>query len=71
MKNFKYEGFYHYMHNPSTGIFSLTCKEKISIFSLKISMDEEKARRSRRQPILYKAAVEIHNNFKGPLEETS
>jgi hypothetical protein len=34
-------------------------------------MDEEMARRSWRQPMLYKIVAEKCNNFKGPSEETS
>jgi hypothetical protein len=46
MKSVKYEGFYHCMHNHLIGIFSLTSKEENYRLSLKISMDEEMARRS-------------------------
>jgi hypothetical protein len=71
MKIVKYEGFSTIciiIQLKST----LNFKEKKKIrLDLKISMDEEMARRSGRWPIPYKKIVEIYNNFKGPSEETS
>jgi hypothetical protein len=43
---------------------SLLQGENLRIFSLKSQMDEKMARRSRRQPILYKTAVKVDNKFK-------
>jgi hypothetical protein len=48
MKSVKIEGFYRCMHNHLIGIFSLTVRRKTFIRALKISMDEEMARRSRK-----------------------
>jgi hypothetical protein len=36
MKNVKYERVYHFVHNLSTGIFSLLQGEKLWTFSFKI-----------------------------------
>jgi hypothetical protein len=71
MKSVKYEGFYHYMHNHSTKIYSLFQGEKLRICSLTSPMDGVMARRSMRPPIIYKTIVKEDNNFKYALGETS
>jgi hypothetical protein len=47
----------------------LILKEMAYIFSLKVSMDEEMARRSGKQPIPHKIAAEMCNKFKVPSGE--
>ena len=64
MKNVKYEGVYPCMHNHSTKILSLLQGENLRICSLKSQMDEEMARRSGKQPILYKTIMKVDNKFK-------